>query len=189
VKTVLGIDPSLSCTGLAIVSGGQLRDAGVVKGGDLRGAERLAHIYDGVTTWLQRLPHLDVSVAIEGYAFGAQNQREALGEAGGVIRLAVYRRGLPYVDLAPASWQSQLLGKPVEKLLRGVQLTQRYAELIGQTEFETFDALEAFAIALAGWQRAEGNYEPPARKPKRKVKFVGPSELMRQSAKVGKTSA
>ena len=169
MKTVLGIDPSLSCTGLAIVSGGQLRDAGVVKGGELRGAERLAHIYDGVTAWLQRLPHLDVSVAIEGYAFGSKYEREAMGEVGGVVRLAVYRRGLPYVDIAPASWQSQLLGKPVEKNLRGYLITQRYVVAIGEMGFESFDEVEAFAIALAGWQRAEGNYEPPVRKKHAKV--------------------
>lgn len=183
MRTVLGIDPSLNCTGLAIVSGGQLRSAGVIKGGDLRGAERLSHIYNGVSQWMQRLPHFNVSAAIEGYAHGAKFQREAMGEVGGVVRLAVHRFRLPYVEIAPASWQKQLLGSGrVDKNMRGVQLTQRYADIIGGIDFETFDALEAFAIALAGWQRAEGNYEPPARK--RKVKLVGPSALLHESANV-----
>lgn len=183
MKTVLGIDPSLSCTGLAVVSGGVLRDSGVIKGGNLRGAERLAHIYDGVTRWLYSLPDLDVSVSIEGYAFGSVYGREAMGEVGGVIRLAVYRFGLTYVDIKPASWQSQLLGKPVEKKLRGVQLAQRYADAIAGADFETFDALEAFAIALAGWQRAEGTYTAPVSKPKRwNIRMAGVSELFPDNA-------
>ena len=175
MKTVLGIDPSLTCTGLAIVSGGQLISVGLIYGADYRGAERLAHIYDGVTEWLRRLPAFDASVAIEGYAFGSIYGREVMGEVGGVIRLAVHRTGLPCVDLAPASWQAQLLGKPTAKLMRGFELMQRYPDVINQTEFDAFDALEAFAIALAGWQRAEGIFTAPVPKvKKRKVSELIP---------------
>jgi Holliday junction resolvasome RuvABC endonuclease subunit len=183
MTTVLGIDPSLTCTGLAIVTNGLLTDSGVIHGGDRRGAERLAHIYDGVTEWLQRLPDLDDSVVVEGYAFGSKFQREAMGEVGGVVRLCVYRHGRSYSEIAPSSWQTQLLGRPVEKKLRGVQLMQRYADVANGTTFDTYDALEAFAIAFAGWQRAEGLYAPPPKKkPRRKTGGLDTTELLTNSA-------
>lgn len=79
---VMGIDASLTHTcmwwGDEYVS---------IKGGKLRGANRLHQMYTHVhTTLLSKEPH---TVVIEGYAYMATNARShRLGEIGGVIRLA-----------------------------------------------------------------------------------------------------
>lgn len=87
----MGIDPSLSAAGVATAQG-----AWVIRSAAI-GAVRLAHIRDVIVS---QLDGIDL-VCIEGYAHGAQYSLAAMGEVGGVIRLALHDAGVPYVDVAP----------------------------------------------------------------------------------------
>lgn len=43
-----------------------------------------------------------VAVAIEGYSFSSRNSHaHSLGELGGAIRIALYERGIPWVEIPP----------------------------------------------------------------------------------------
>lgn len=96
----MGIDPSLTATGVAV------GNAVFTIRSKQRGVQRLVDIRG------QLRPHLPGVhlVAIEGYAFGAPQGMAALGELGGVIRTAIHEAGADYVDIAPATLKMFALG-------------------------------------------------------------------------------
>lgn len=60
-------------------------------------------------------------VVLEGYSFGSRGRAVFdIGELGGVVRLALYRRGIPYVDVPPAALKKYATGRgnaPKEEVL------------------------------------------------------------------------
>jgi len=113
VTTILGLDPSLSSTGYATVVDGY-RTVGRLVPRQQTGVARLS--------WLRRQvidlvdgDGIDL-VAIEGYSMGSgraggTTHAHGLGELGGVIRLALYDRSLPFADVPPASLKKFSTGK------------------------------------------------------------------------------
>jgi crossover junction endodeoxyribonuclease RuvC len=102
---ILGFDLSLTATGVAYPDGRALISS------RLKGMARL----DELERLLLNLAKLaeDPLVVIEGYSFGQGRgiQNHALGELGGVVRLGLYRAGIPYVDVPPASLKKFATGK------------------------------------------------------------------------------
>lgn len=92
---VVGLDLSLTATGVADYSGTH-----TIKTGALRGMRRLADIRDLIVGLVAHNP-TDL-VVIEGYAFGRPAQAHHLGELGGVVRLALHEGGVPCVEIPPA---------------------------------------------------------------------------------------
>lgn len=112
-RLVMGIDPSLTSTGLAYIWRGKLKATTLApskrKGSECRGTARLAWYRDELRDMLRRYrPSL---VVIEGYAFGAKFSREALGELGGVIRLLCHDEGIPVVIFQPTQLKMYATGK------------------------------------------------------------------------------
>jgi Holliday junction resolvasome RuvABC endonuclease subunit len=113
---VVGLDLSLTATGIAHADG-QLETIGT----GLRGMARLAYIVDEVLVAVEEvgtdrgLDTLDLVpvdlVAIEGYAFGRPNQAAHLGELGGAVRLALWARDIPYVDVPPSNVKKYATGR------------------------------------------------------------------------------
>ena len=92
---ILGIDPSLTSTGF---SGGGHRGCLSSK---KTGVERLADFAEQITALVNLMPDRPAAV-IEGYSFASRHsQAHALGELGGVIRLTLFRLGVPFVDVPP----------------------------------------------------------------------------------------
>lgn len=85
MTVVVGIDPSLTHT---VMHGPGTRASIQTRPKDYpHGIARLAAIRDRLETWLAAITP---GVAyVEGYAYGARYNREALGELGGVVRLAL----------------------------------------------------------------------------------------------------
>lgn len=103
---IIGLDLSLTATGIATAEG--TRTLKPVSG--LVGMARLAAFR---STLLSECARADL-VVIEGYSMGTQRQAShahALGELGGVVRLALYEAGVPYVDVPPASLKRYATGK------------------------------------------------------------------------------
>jgi crossover junction endodeoxyribonuclease RuvC len=72
--------------------------------------ERLANIRDGIM--LVVAAQDDPIVVVEGYSFSSRNsQSHALGELGGVVRLALYEAGVAYIDVPPTSRAKFATGK------------------------------------------------------------------------------
>lgn len=98
---VLGLDLSLTATGYAYNE----EVIGVFKPKS-NGMRRLAVIREAVIEWAHQV---DI-VVLEGYGFHSQ-KAVALGELGGVIRLALHDRRIPFVDVAPAALKRFATGK------------------------------------------------------------------------------
>ena len=92
---VLGLDLSLTATGYAYND----EVTGVIRS-KARGMPRLRHICDEVMALAYAT---DVAV-LEDYAFSrADAHAHALGELGGVVRLALHDERIPYVDVKPST--------------------------------------------------------------------------------------
>ena len=101
---ILALDLSLTRTGVARWDGVTV----IVPPQDARGMERLLYLEAAV---------LDAAagaglVVLEGYSFGSRGRAVFdIGELGGVVRLALYRRGIPYVDVPPAALKKYATGR------------------------------------------------------------------------------
>lgn len=103
---ILALDLSLTSTGYALD-----RPAGSDVGTlttRLRGCHRLAWLRTEIVALAEQA---DFAV-IEGYSFNSRSsQAHALGELGGVVRVALHERGIPYVDVPPAIVKKYATGK------------------------------------------------------------------------------
>ena len=108
LRRFVGLDLSLTSTGWAVLSEATSTPSyGRVRPGKLRGEERLVRIRTDVMAVAQA----STLVAIEGYAFGARQGREVLGELGGVIRVALHEAGTPFIVVAPPTLKKLATGK------------------------------------------------------------------------------
>ena len=99
---IVGIDPSLTATGIALPDGTTLTIRT-----NLRSMERLAEIR---STILGLAFEIDL-VVIEGYSYGSGHGAHQLGELGGTIRLALWDAAIPYVDVAPTGRAKYATGR------------------------------------------------------------------------------
>lgn len=102
---VVGLDLSLTSPGVALMDGHaetwKPRSTGV---------ERLAAFREWVIDEIVNKTDAQL-VVIEGYSFGSRNGGERIGEAGGVVRLALRDMRVPFVEVAPASLKRYATGK------------------------------------------------------------------------------
>jgi crossover junction endodeoxyribonuclease RuvC len=163
---VLGLDLSLTSTGIALVGDGELPErpyrAAVAPKGVL-GAARLSWLGAEVMGAVAMTrPDL---VAIEGYSFGARgNALFQIGELGGVVRFLLYERRLRIVEVPPGEWRKQLFGRgnlPKDQVR--VEAWKRYG-----VEFDSLDVLEAWCVATCVLRREQG-IDKPDPKRRRKV--------------------
>ncbi len=103
---ILGVDPSLTALGLALPDGTTTTLRTKLTGCDrliwLRGKviER-AEVYGRSGVWDEVQ-----AVAIEGYSMGSPGRgthAHAIGELGGVLRVALHERSIPVVEVPPAT--------------------------------------------------------------------------------------
>jgi crossover junction endodeoxyribonuclease RuvC len=106
-----GIDPSLTGTGIAVVSGRKLLYSDRIEPPDqMRGVQRLAYLRQCVNDRLARV--LVSAVCVEGYSFSSKQTRaHATGEWGGVLRLTLADHALPTFEFAPSSLKLYATGK------------------------------------------------------------------------------
>jgi len=100
-KTVLGIDQSLTCSGIAVISGNQLMTEVIIPPKtEIVPVKRLVYIREQVKKLVAL--HKPAIAAIEGYAFGASASRaHSLGELGGLLRVLLYESSVPVVYVIP----------------------------------------------------------------------------------------
>jgi crossover junction endodeoxyribonuclease RuvC len=106
---VMGIDPSLTGCGIGIIQHGALRSMTLAPEKGVKGTERLNWFFARIGGLLAR--NKPALVVLEGYAHGAKFGREALGELGGVLRLALWQRGVPFRVAQPSSLKFFATGK------------------------------------------------------------------------------
>lgn len=102
------LDLSLTATGFARTNGRQLLATTI--GSPLTGCPRLIDLRASILEWVDGCD----LVVIEGYSMGTARQQShahALGELGGVVRVALFERGVPFVDVPPATMKKLATGK------------------------------------------------------------------------------
>lgn len=134
---VVGLDLSLTATGYA-----NDRGTSTIGAKPHKGCARLALLRDLVSIECRDAP----LVVIEGYAYGRQNVAHQLGELGGVVRVALYEAGVPYVDVPPSSLKKYATGKG------NANKGEMLAAAIRRLGYEGADDNEADAL----WLRAMG---------------------------------
>jgi Holliday junction resolvasome RuvABC endonuclease subunit len=146
---VLGLDLSLAATGLACGEHGSERLN--TPASEVSGMPRLQVIRDAV---LAHAPFAAV-VVVENYAYSRGDAHaHALGELGGVVRLALFEAGIPYVDVGPSSLKKWATGKG------NAGKDEMLAAAIRRFGFEGYDNNEADAwllraMGLAFYERSE----------------------------------
>lgn len=94
MRTIVGLDLSLTSSGVVC---GEERFSIF---SEHKGPERLADISSQLLTFLNAID--DPGLVIEGYSFASRNSHaHAIGELGGVVRLALWQRGIPFVEVPP----------------------------------------------------------------------------------------
>ena len=179
---ILGLDLSLTSTGYCLLDDERSEWFGSVSPAT-RDAERLAAFHDWLTLALAKR-ELD-AVAIEGYSFGSPQgatRAFAIGELGGVVKLAVWRSQLTMRVIPPATWKKQLLGRGnLPKDMVRVEAFKRYG-----VEFASQDTLDAWAVAMCCRRQLLGLSEP-AKVSHRKSAHVPPQQEAHDETR--KTSA
>lgn len=110
---VVGLDLSLTATGVAGPAGTE-----VLRPGDLRGCDRLTWLRQAVldrcrNCWTNDGPYMDTAdiVVLEDYAYSRANQAHQIGELHGVIRLALHEAEIPVALVAPTARAKYATGK------------------------------------------------------------------------------
>lgn len=106
----IGIDTGLASIGIARADGTVRTTCPSGKGPD-----RLQQIYvltQESAAGISALPHL---VAVEGYSYGSSFNAHQMGEAGGIVRLALYQIGVKYIEVAPQQVKKFATGKNTAK--------------------------------------------------------------------------
>lgn len=101
---VVGLDLSLQSTGWARADGA----TGTIRSHQV-GCPRLTEIRTAILH-IAKDPPADF-VAIEGYSFGSRNGGERIGELGGVVRVALFGNGIPFVEIPPATLKKYATGR------------------------------------------------------------------------------
>ena len=150
---ILGCDPSLQGFGWVLVDQGHIVDH--VRWSHAPAPCRLTCFHDWFTQRLaaQSAPTWAV---IEGYALGARNGREALGELGGVLRWTLYHAEIPWLIVPPPSLKLWATGSGrAAKAQMRQALRAQFAPLV-----LSHDEIDALALALLGEAYEAQTLEP-----------------------------
>jgi crossover junction endodeoxyribonuclease RuvC len=151
IKKIVGIDPSLTGTGICTMLTASLQFPGftqehqtsLIKPATKSGPERLIEIRDRVASFIQEA---DI-VVIEGYSFGSKGAGVfQTAELGGVLRVMIREQGKWMVEVAPTQLKKFATGKgnaKKEEVKLGAY--KRWG-----VEFKTSDETDAFCLSKIG---------------------------------------
>jgi crossover junction endodeoxyribonuclease RuvC len=146
----LGIDPSLTATGYCRMIDGTTTTWGEWKTKE-KGLPRLSWLNHMIREELLSSDY--ALVCIEGYAFARPNQAHQLGELGGVLRLQLYYRDNPWLEIAPAALKKFATGKGnADKEQIMLQVYKRWG-----FEAESNNVADAYVLAKIAYHLASGN--------------------------------
>ena len=107
---VVGVDLSLTATGIADKQG-----ARVIRTGQMRGPERLKYIGSQVDRVCTGKDYLEIKadiVVIEGPSYSSEfSHQHSIGKLAGVVEVCLYQRGIPFVVVSPSEMKKFATGK------------------------------------------------------------------------------
>lgn len=168
-QIVIGIDPSLTGTGVCIVDypSGTIRYVTTITPPEIRlalgpkqtlkGVARLVYIRRRVYTIINRMyeklggvENCMMDIFIEGYAFGAKGRAVfSVAELGGVLRTMLAERFTSYFDVAPTSLKKFVTGKGnVKKAVMLEKVFRKYG--VGSEILKDDNQVDAYSLAQFG---------------------------------------
>src|SRR6476620_730501 len=141
-KLYLGIDQSLTCTALCLMDSEGLVIERIKP--LYMGVSRLSEIAKVFEDFLDATDRPIAGAAIEGYAYSAKGAVFNLGELGGVLRLVLYRRGIPTVEVPPTYLKKYLTGKGNSP--KNVMLKEAFRKY--EVDLNDDNDCDAFALSL-----------------------------------------
>lgn len=159
----LGIDQSLTATalvGIDVHGGLMVKKLFDTPGAKLSGVDRLRHIQLGIQRWLEQVEDTGYDIqhiCMEDYAFATKFNREAMGEVGGAVKLAL-RTVLP----SPLRYPTIVNVQSLKKFVGAGQKKQQV--LLGiyrkwGVEFTDDNLADAYALARVALSVATGHVD------------------------------
>ena len=136
MRTVIGIDPSLTATGVAVYSDDWTWELDTIK--PAKHVPRLVNLHDRLWSILLRM-HPEVAY-IESLPANAMSAG-LTGQSQGVVRLALQRLDIPYCEFAPSTVKKAFTGS-------GKASKDAMMDRCAQLELEPEDDNQADAIGL-----------------------------------------
>ena len=146
----LGIDPSLTKTGVSLLSGTSCITGLLKPTAALRGVERLLWFRERFGQLLRETrPY---TIMIEGYAYGRINKAHDIGELGGVLRMALHDARAEWRVIPPSTLKMFATGKGAcGKPAVVLALLDRWGLRVPQE-----DEADATVLAILGLELGEG---------------------------------
>ncbi|GAA2112588.1 hypothetical protein GCM10009759_55480 [Kitasatospora saccharophila] len=151
---VIGLDLSLTCTGIAGHGWSEH-----VRGGTRRGEERLGYILGELQSFYRAADF----VAIEGESFASKHRHDEMISLFWLVRLDLWKRGIPIAVIKPAkrvvyvlgngqpcdpATGHRLTGDPLKAAVRDAASALFGVEFEGPGKFDRADAYVVFAMAM-----------------------------------------
>ena len=185
---IIGIDQSLSNTGISVIKRGEKPLYFSIVPGKMRGIERLDYITKQIIEIISGVCKDNIGESIvvcrEDYAYGAKGDVFNLGELGGCIDLMLYNRvntnslsKIKYYCIPPNSWKLLVLGSGQVK-----KDTQYLLTVYNKTgeKFDNDNIADSYMIALAIEKMLIGKRDDMSSK----CKFVMLSSSIRKKNKI-----
>lgn len=154
----IGIDASLTSTGIAVLDENGFSTQVLKSKSSLRGPERLDYLQNEFIKILGEIKNSHDPIegcAIEGYAMGMRQPGRLadIGEWGGLVRLTLYRQSIPTIVVPPTNLKKYISGSGgTKKNLIVMKVLQKYG-----IECKTDDEADALGLsAMAADYFGEG---------------------------------
>jgi Holliday junction resolvasome RuvABC endonuclease subunit len=149
VDSILGIDPSLTSTGLCVIDHHGALIESTTLGSKKTGPARLVDLRDALDAYFKRT--MPTVCALEGYSFGSKHAREAVAEWGGLIRVLLYEWKIPTLIVPPMTLKKFVLPSAgsLQKNRVALESYKRW-----HVSFQTDDECDAHALAQLALMRA-----------------------------------
>jgi Holliday junction resolvasome RuvABC endonuclease subunit len=150
IMAILGIDPSLTSTGFAFrarKAGEGMTVVGHIRGDQMRGMGRLVKVEERLVDLLDRVQ--PKRVVFEGYAMGIRSGMHRafdLGELGGVLKKAIWERGIDLLLVPPTVLKKFAVGAGNAKK---EEVFDHLTETSG-LRFQNTDEADAYGLLLLG---------------------------------------
>lgn len=142
---IIGLDLSLTHTGLVVLENGVVRAYATIVPKKLRGVKRLSYIRKELKKVL--IAYNPKLAVIEGYAYSPNaNMAFSIGENGGIVKRLLYLREINYLIVAPKTLKKFFTGNGNASK----DLMDTYAKRDWGAKFETDHEVDAFGLAMLG---------------------------------------
>lgn len=147
-SSYIGIDQSLTSTGIAIIQGQEAFCDLIQPGDAITGVRRLAYIRDYIQNYVKKYSPC-AHVCIEGPSYNSKNRADDLGQLRGVLKLAFHDWGIPRTTIPPTvlkKFGARRGDSSKEKMLRAAE--EEFGILLGGQD-DMADALWLAKLAMA----------------------------------------